>query len=331
MSGSKASTLAALQTLTGTRCVCRWSITGPLWGCGTPTMTRPMRTLPLRISLISAGEPVPLVDAARQIASHHDDTRALLAAEEQNALRALLEGLIASELADKMHRSNEMVRRMNEILGPIRTSQQIGASLRWQRRSDLDDATAQMVDILAKPPGMRSHDETTQLRGALSGQLQAAREENPDADYAELITDVLDYKQWHDMTVFYHRGSERRKLHSRSPLSEGEKKIVTYLALFAALASSCNDLDDSPQGPRGSPRFVLLDDAFAKVSADNHADLFGLLVKLDLDFIATSERLWGLEDTVPQMSIVEILRDSRTAAIALERSHWNGKTHERAT
>ena len=291
----------------------------------------PDATLPLRISLVSAGEPVPLVDAARQIGSHHDDTRALLAAEEQNALRALLEGLIASELADRMHRCSEMVRRMNEILGPIRTTQQIGASLRWQRKRDLDDETAHMVDLLAKQPGMRSHEETTQLRSALSGQLQAAREENPDADYAELIADVLDYKQWHGMTVFYHRGSERRKLHSRSPLSEGEKKIVTYLALFAALASSCDDLDDSPQSLPGTPRFVLLDDAFAKVSADNHADLFGLLVTLDLDFIATSERLWGLHDTVPQLSIVEILRDSRTAAIALERSYWNGRTHAPVT
>ena len=101
----------------------------------------PDATLPLRISLVSAGEPVPLIDAAREIGSHHDDTRALLASEEQNALRALLEGLIASELADKMHRCSEMVRRMNEILGPIRTTQQIGAGLRWQaqegsRRSD---------------------------------------------------------------------------------------------------------------------------------------------------------------------------------------------------
>ena len=291
----------------------------------------PDAALPLRISLVSGGEPVPLVDAARQIGSHYDDTRALLAAEEQNALRALLEGLIASELADKMHRCTEMVQRINEILRPIRTTQQIGASLRWQREKDLDDATAHMVDLLAKPPGMRTHEETTQLRSALSGQLQAARDENPDADYAELIADVLDYKQWHDMTVFYHRGSERRKLRSGSPLSAGEMKVVTYLALFAALAASCDDLDDSPQGPRGVPRFALLDDAFAKVSADNHADLFGVLVTLDLDFIATSERLQGLHSTVPQLSIVEILRDSRTSAIALERSSWNGRTHATAT
>ena len=287
--------------------------------------------LPLRISLVSGGEPVPLVDAARQIGSHYDDTRALLAAEEQTALRALLEGLIASELADKMHRCTEMVQRMNEILRPIRTTQQIGASLRWQRDRDLDDATAHMVDLLAKPPGLRTHEETTQLRSALSGQLQAARDENPDADYAELIADVLDYKQWHDMTVFYYRGSERRKLRSGSSLSSGEMKVVTYLALFAALASSCDDLDDSPQGPRGVPRFALLDDAFAKVSADNHADLFGVLVTLDLDFIATSERLQGLHSSVPQLSIVEILRDSRTSAIALERSYWNGRTHATAT
>ena len=43
---------------------------------------------------------------------------------------------------------------------------------------------------------------------------------------------------------------------------------------------------------------MLLDDAFAKVSEDNHAKLFGLLVQLALDFVATSEPLWGRQATV---------------------------------
>ena len=73
------------------------------------------------------------------------------------------------------------------------------------------------------------------------------------------------------------------------------------------------------------PRFVLLDDAFAKVSEDNHAQLFGLLVEFDLDFIATSERLWGTHATVPELAITEVLRDAALGVIVLEHSRWDGK------
>ena len=66
----------------------------------------------------------------------------------------------------------------------------------------------------------------------------------------------------------------------------------------------------SPRRDPTRPRFVLLDDAFAKVSEDNHAKLFGLLVELDLDFIATSERLWGTHATVPELAITEVIRDA---------------------
>jgi len=72
-------------------------------------------------------------------------------------------------------------------------------------------------------------------------------------------------------------------------------------------------------------RFVLLDDAFAKVSEDNHPKLFGLLVELDLDFIATSERLWGTHDTVPELAITEVIRDADLETIVLEHSRWNAR------
>jgi hypothetical protein len=68
----------------------------------------------------------------------------------------------------------------------------------------------------------------------------------------------------------------------------------------------------------------LLDDAFAKVSEDNHAGLFGLLVELDLDFIATSERLWGTHPTVPSLAITEVIRDADLNVIVLEHARWDG-------
>ena len=121
------------------------------------------------------------------------------------------------------------------------------------------------------------------------------------------------------------QGRDDERLTRRTPLSEGEKKIVSYLPLFAAVAGSYDALAESDPAV---PRFVLLDDAFAKVSEDNHAQLFGLLVEFDLDFIATSERLWGTHATVPELAITEVLRDAELGVIVLEHSRWNG--HERS-
>ena len=65
------------------------------------------------------------------------------------------------------------------------------------------------------------------------------------------------------------------------------------------------------------------------MSEDNHAKLFGLLVDLDLDVIATSERLWGTHASVPELAIVEVVRDAAAGVILLEHYHWDGRTLER--
>ena len=127
-------------------------------------------------------------------------------------------------------------------------------------------------------------------------------------------------------------GGSEMKLGRRTPLSEGEKKLVTYLPLFAAVAASYDALAEQSSPPDGSPpgiaRFILLDDAFAKVSEDNHPALFGLLVQLDLDFVATSERLWGTHSEVPELAITEVVRDASIGVILLDHYRWRGSALE---
>ena len=53
--------------------------------------------------------------------------------------------------------------------------------------------------------------------------------------------------------------------------------------------------------------------------------LFGLLVDLDLDFVITSERLWGDHDTVPSLAIYEALRDPAQRGIAQFEYRWDGR------
>jgi len=288
---------------------------------------QPDEQLPLHIEVTGPRtQEAPLPAAAHSVRGRLAEMSSLLSTKQQQALRNLLQGLVAREIAAKMHAAGELLARMNTRLGVIMTSHGIGVRLRWQRREDMDPALTYTMDVLAKPPDLRTAEEDQKLTGALGARIDEARREDPGTPYRELIARVLDYRQWHSMAILLLRpGRAPERLSRRTALSEGEKKMVTYLPLFAAVAASCDGLATSAPD---ALRFILLDDAFAKVSEDNHGKLFGLLVELDLDFIATSERLWGTHDTVPELAIAEVIRDAGQGTIVLEHSHWDGRRLE---
>ena len=287
--------------------------------------------LPLVVEVAGPTGRAPLAEAARAVAEQHSQLVGLLDRKQADALRELLQGLIATEIAEKVHRAGEFVHLMNGRLASVATAHDVGVRLRWRRSSELDAPTARMVELLATRPDLRLEEDEHELRSLLSERLDEARTLEPDVPYRQLIAATLDYKQWHELAVMVQRGGgSETRLGRRTPLSEGEKKIVTYLSLFAAVAASHDALAAQQPGPEqdrpGIARFVLLDDAFAKVSEDNHAALFRLLVELDLDLIATSERLWGTHACVPQLAITEVIRDAELKAILLEHYHWDGAT-----
>ena len=285
---------------------------------------QPDESVPLQVEVNGPLGRMPLAVASRQVRNQLAHQSSLLTAKQDQALRNLLQGLIAKEVAAKLHAAGTLVDLMNKRLKTVETAHGIGASLRWRRRDDLDDGLAGTIGLLAKPPGLRMAEEDTALAAALSTRIDDARRADPELPYRQLIATVLDYRRWHEMSVMLHRpGKNPERLSRRTALSEGEKKMVSYLPLFAAVAASCDALAESEPS---APRFVLLDDAFAKVSEDNHPKLFGLLVELDLDFIATSERLWGTHATVPELAITEVIRDAESGVIVLEHARWDGRT-----
>lgn len=290
---------------------------------------QPDESMPLQVEVNGPLGRMPLADASRHVRSQLAHQSSLLTAKQDQALRNLLQGLIAKEVAAKLHAAGTLVDLMNKRLKTVETAHGIGASLRWRRRDELDDGLAETIGLLAKPPGLRDVEEDAALAAALSTRIDDARRADPEAPYRQLIATVLDYRRWHEMSVMLHRpGKNPERLSRRTALSEGEKKMVSYLPLFAAVAASCDALAGSEPA---APRFVLLDDAFAKVSEDNHPKLFGLLVELDLDFIATSERLWGTHSTVPELAITEVIRDADSGVIVLEHARWDGRSRVAAS
>ena len=283
---------------------------------------QPDDSLPIAIQVTGPAGRSPLAAARDRVRTQLEQQSSLLTAKQDQALRNLLQGLVAREVAEKMHAARELVGLMNRRLEQVTTAHGIGARLIWKRRAEIDHELGATIELLARPPDLRTVEQDADLARALSARIEQARRLDPERRYRDLIADVLDYRTWHEMFVMIRRpGRPDERLTRRTPLSEGEKKIVSYLPLFAAVAASCDAIAEAEPS---APRFLLLDDAFAKVSEDNHAQLFGLLVELDLDFIATSERLWGTHSTVPQLAITEVIRDAELGVIVLEHSSWNG-------
>jgi uncharacterized protein YPO0396 len=163
------------------------------------------------------------------------------------------------------------------------------------------------------------------LRDALLTLIEAERAADPSASYEHHLRVAVDYRSWHRFAVRVTEAGEPgggRILSNRLGLSQGEQRVLSYLALFAAAAAQ---FDAIARTTPTAPRLLLLDDAFAKVDEPTHGRLLGLLVELQLDFVVTSERLWGCFPEVPSLEIYEAIRDPAEIGVALVHFRWDGR------
>jgi len=271
-----------------------------------------------------AGEAVISTLAGRVRASVDRD-RDLLTEREKQRFEQHILGELGDTIRQCRRDAEELVAAMNEQLSKVTTTQGIRVRLDWRLRDDVPPEAAAAVKLLAQPVGALIPEERASLRDALHRLIEASRIERPEVTYGEHLAAALDYRTWSQFTIRYTRPEKPgqwERLHRRSPLSQGEQKVLCYLPLFAAAAAHFTSLAGA--APH-APRLVLLDDAFPKIDVRTHPLLFGLLVQLDLDFLITSERLWGDHDTVPSLAIYEALRDPSERGIAQYRYQWDGR------
>ena len=265
-----------------------------------------------------------LPDLAARLTVKVEADRALLTDRERELFETHILGQLGDELRGVRRQADELVKAMNGQLHSVSTSQGIRVRLRWRQRDDLPADARRALTLLAQPSGALLAEERADLRDALHRLIDVSRAESPEDSYTEHLARALDYRAWSAFTVQYHRPEtgEWRDLQARSALSQGEQKVLCYLPLFAAAAAHFTSLAGAAPY---APRFVLLDDAFPKIDARTHPLLFGLLVDLDLDFVVTSERLWGTHATVPSLAIYEALRNPSQRGIAQFEHRWDGR------
>ena len=267
----------------------------------------------------------PLSVLAPRLRAAVENDKGLLSERERRLFEEHLLGSLGHALRDRRREADDLVRAMNQLLEGVSTSQGIRVRLQWKLRDDIPADARRAVELLGERIEALLPDERRDLSDALHRLIEASRAEAPEDSYTEHLAKALDYRQWFAFRIRYSRpegGGTWHELQRRSPLSQGEQKVVCYLPLFAAAAAHFTSLAGA--APH-SPRIIMLDDAFPKIDAPTHPLLFGLLVDLDLDFVITSERLWGDHDTVPSLAIYEALRDPAQRGIAQFHHRWDGR------
>ncbi|WP_051516087.1 SbcC/MukB-like Walker B domain-containing protein [Candidatus Blastococcus massiliensis] len=261
-----------------------------------------------------------LSGAVAELVRRRDGGRAALTEREQRIFTTFVLGSVADELRQQLLWSTRQVELMNERLSGIRTSHGIGVEIRWPLAEDASGAAARIEELVRTRASARSEEANAELSELLRARVEDQLRADPAQGYATALRMALDHRSWHTVEVYIlgPTPGERRRISRRARLSQGETRVVSYLALFAAADAFFTGLPDSE-----ALRLILLDDAFAKVDERTIGELMAQLVRLDLDFVMTGHALWGFGPGVPSLDVYEVRRAEGTSAITT-RVHWDG-------
>ncbi|WP_214317377.1 TIGR02680 family protein [Nonomuraea sediminis] len=269
-----------------------------------------------------------LRQAADDLRRRHEEGQIALSEHEHLVFTEFVLGGVAEELRNRLTQANDLIKAMNASLAGIRTSHGIGVRLRWNLVDTAGADIARIRTLVATAGEVRTPEQSAELIELMNARVNQEFTTDETAGYAAHLKAALDYRAWHEVEVVItgpEPGRERR-ISRRAKLSQGETRFVSYVTLFAAADAYLSSLPDTAR----ALRLILLDDAFAKVDEQTIAELMGLLVKLDLDFVMTGHALWGCYPQVPRLDCYEIMRGDGTAAGAAH-THWDGRNrHLRA-
>jgi uncharacterized protein (TIGR02680 family) len=280
------------------------------------------------VELAGAGDEHTLAGAARTLAARVEAGRAALSERERAVFTRFVLGGVGEELRRRINQAGQLIGAMNASLREIRTSNGIGVRLGWRLRDDYA-TLGRILELVATSDAVRSEAQNAELTELLRQRVEQFYGADPSSGYAIHLAAALDYRQWHEVavTILGPEDGQQRRLSRRAKLSQGETRFVSYVTLFAAADGYLTSLGDDGR----ALRLILLDDAFAKVDDSTVAELMGLLVFLDLDFVMTGHALWGCFPQVPRLDVYEVRRSNGSSAVTTH-VHWDGRNrHLRST
>ena len=259
----------------------------------------------------------------------------LLRESDRQLFEDILANTISKKIRAKIYHSEQWVEKMNRLMAAMNTSSGLTFSLAWKSRAAETEEqmdTAELVGLLKSDAHLLRSEDFQRLAEHFRSKINQARKGLEEAGVTKtfhaLVKEVLDYRQWFEFQLFYTKTGERKREMTNNAfdrLSGGEKAMGMYVPLFSAVYARYEAARPD------APRLISLDEAFAGVDENNIRDMFRLLEELELNFIMNSQILWGDYDTVPALSICELVRPNNANYVSVIRYRWNGQVRELVT
>lgn len=263
------------------------------------------------------------------------ENRLLLDEQDRALFEDILINSISRKIRAKIEHSKRWVEKINQLMMGMNTSSSITFSLNWtEKRAQGENqlGTRELVEILRMDQNLLTQEHKNRMMEHFRARIAESRLRSADqTDHRSFLTimkEILDYRQWFEFQLFYKKSGTNRKEMTNTAFftfSGGEKAMAMYVPLFAAVYAKYQG------GGADCPRVVSLDEAFAGVDEKNINDMFRLMVELDLSFMANSQVLYGDYETVPGLSIYELIRPENLTYVTVIPYRWNGRIRELVT
>lgn len=237
--------------------------------------------------LTHADEEYDLPRAARKAMELAAHAEAALAVADERALHDLVIGRLPTAIGIAWQKMHDWKNEVNAKMRSARASSGVGVQVRITLRDDLDAATSTAHHLSCEvSTAVRTEEQKEQVGSAIRALLAAA-----DGDtMTERLASAVDIRSWVDVRYMIERpdGSGNRSVRvwgPRAGLSGGERRLVVFAPMLAAIAAGYDRLDAS------GLRLVPLDEVPAEVDERGREGLARYMAELDLDLICTSY-LW---------------------------------------
>lgn len=256
----------------------------------------------------------------------------LLKESDRQMFEDILANTVGKKIRAKIYHSEQWVKKMNTLMESMNTSSGLSFSLTWKSRAAETEEqmdTRELIEILKTDAGLLTEEQLNSLTAHFRSKIARARKQIEDTgnmqSFHSIMKEILDYRKWFEFQLFYKKtGQNKKELTDNAffKFSGGEKAMAMYVPLFSSVYAKY-------EGARKDcPRIISLDEAFAGVDENNIRDMFRLLEELKLNFIINSQILWGDYDTVPSLSIYELVRPNNADFVTVIKYRWNGKVKE---
>lgn len=258
------------------------------------------------------------------------ESESYISEKERHIFEDILLKAIGNKIRDKIESSKEWVSKINEIMKNTQIDSNLSFQLEWKSKSaftedELD--TKELVRLFKIDAGQLRDEDSKKLRIHFQSKIKKELEysEKTHESYTSIISKVLDYRNWFEFKLFYQRKSgEKKELTNKVffVLSGGERAKSMYVPLFASVYAKLLTARSN------SLRLIALDEAFAGVDNGNIREMFAILSQLNLDYILTSQSLWGDYDSIKSIAICQLIKDELNKAVAVRHYQWNGQAIE---